>query len=177
MEVIMLIKLKTKILSLILIIGFLLVGFIFYMSMRSDSSEDLHRMDILDCMETGLENKQIKELYKQDIADVLTLTDSKVILIDYFDVDLNEDGYIDKIVTIRSPLHSSSGGDRLDFLIGNKSGGYTKISNLTIQLYDQFGSNDASLYISDNKTNGYYDIIISKDENTKELSFAEGKYQ
>lgn len=156
----------------------LLLGcFVFYTFMMYNLNEVSDKIDILSCMENGLNNEQIKELYKQDIEDVLTATDLKVILIDYFDVDLNDDGHVDKIVTIRSPLHSSSGGDSLDFLISDNSGSYTKISSLTIQLYDQLGNDDASIYISNNKTNGYYDIIISKDDNTDILSFVNGEYQ
>lgn|GEM_PF-6686800 len=104
-------------------------------------------------------------------------TDSKTIDIKYIDFDLNEDGFIDKIVTIRSPLHSGSEGDSLDFLINNKDGTYTRLSNLIIPLYAQSPEyNNAKVCISEQLTNGYHNINIYVEDKIIVLVFRDGQY-
>ncbi len=136
--------------------------------------EYFDKVNILDNMQDGMGNEEIKEVYKQDIDDVMTMTTAKGISIGYYHVDLNDDSYMDKIVIVASPLHSGSGGDSLDFLINDKAGGYEILSNYVMDLF----RDDRRMYISDNKTNGYYDIMIffDDDEKVRLLSFENGKY-
>ena len=129
-----------------------------------DTHQDQLSDNIMLSMKDGKADSIVSKIYAEDISDAVTITFSKTIAIEYFDYDLNSDGIIDKIVTIRSPLHSGSGGDTVDFLIGNSDGTYRRISALVLRLYDVGGdiedNENASIYILESKTNGFYDILI-----------------
>lgn len=128
-------------------------------------------------MKDGLENPDILEYYKQDIMDVKTITNSKMIYIKYYDVDLNEDGLVDKIVYIRSPLHSGAHGDNLAILL-HEDESYKEIFSITIPLMCQDVDMTAigEMYILNNKTNGFNDIKLSDGQNIILLKYANGKY-
>jgi len=117
--------------------------------------------DIMLDLQDGNSDSLINEIYSEDIFNVENITFSKWIIIEYHDCDLNSDGITDKIVTIRSPLHSGSSGCTIDFLIGNSDGTYRQISGLHARLYAQSEDyNNASMYILNSKTNDYHDILI-----------------
>lgn len=128
-------------------------------------------------MKNGLENPDILQYYKEDIENVETMTNG-TIKIRYYDIDLNEDGMDDKIVYIRSPLHTGSHGDSFTILL-NEGSGYTKILTMAISLYYQ----DVELtpigevYIMKDKTNGFHDIKVSTDEYRFFLKYENGRYQ
>lgn len=128
-------------------------------------------------MKDGLENPDILEYYKQDIKDVKTITNSKMIYIKYYDVDLNEDGLVDKIVYIRSPLHSGAHGDNLAILL-HEDESYKEIFSITIPLMCQDVDMTAigEMYILNNKTNGFYDIKLSDGQNIILLKYADDIY-
>lgn len=118
----------------------------------------------------GMNDDILKEYYKQDIEDVMSMTESKHIVISYFDYDFNSDGLIDKFVIIASPLHSGSGGDSVNILINNGDGTYKRASNLVMQILNQHTMEiSPSIYIS-TQTNGYHDIILIGDR-TYRLTF------
>ena len=136
-------------------------------------------------MKDGLENPEILEYYKQDIIDVKTITNSKIIEIKYYDIDLNDDGLKDKIVYIASPLHSGSYGDSFNILINNGES-YDRILYWTIWLWDQYYDEDGEevvevgeLYVLPEKTNGFHNIEIFdlRFRNRSILTYVDGKYQ
>ena len=128
-------------------------------------------------MKDGLENPEILEFYRQDIIDVKTITNSKIIDIKYYDADLNEDGFVDKIVYIRSPLHSGAHGDNLSILL-NDGKSYRKIFSISIPLMCQDTDMTVigEMYILKNKTNGFYDIRLSDGENIILLKYENDIY-
>jgi hypothetical protein len=129
-------------------------------------------------MINGNNDELLKNIYKQDIQEVYDITNSKSIEIKYFEIDLNSDGYIDKIVTIQSPLHSGSLGDTFNILIGGSDNKYINIANLIIQIYAQNDyDSDAEMYVSKLKKNGYYNIIIRSDGKDIVLAFNNGAYE
>ena len=67
---------------------------------------------------------------------------------------------MDKVVTVRSPLHGGSRGDKLDFLIGNDDGTFRQISSMVIQLHSEQDFPNSSMYILEDETNGFRDILI-----------------
>lgn len=125
----------------------------------SKISQTHSKEDLLANMSNGLTDSLICEIYAEDILDVESITFSKVIQIKYYDYDLNEDGNVDKIVTIQSPIHSGSHGDALDFLIATDNGSYRRISNLTVQMYGKEKAS-AKMFILNDITNGFHDILI-----------------
>ena len=143
-----------------------------------------NKTDIMLNMLNGNKNSVVSEIYARDIMDVENLTFAKKIIIEYYDCDLNSDGIVDKIVTVRSPLHSGSHGDTLDFLIGNGDGTYQQISGLIVQLYAQGeGYQSTSMYLLDSETDGFYDILINNndgsvldDQDTILLKYENGRY-
>ena len=108
-------------------------------------------------MKDGLENPDILEYYKQDIKDVKTITNSKMIYIKYYDVDLNEDG-------LAILLHEDES--------------YKEIFSITIPLMCQDVDMTAmgEMYILNNKTNGFYDIKLSDGQNIILLKYADDIY-
>ena len=136
-------------------------------------------------MKDGLENPEILEYYKQDIIDVKTITNSKIIEIKYYDIDLNDDGLMDKIVYIASPLHSGSHGDSFNILINNGES-YDRIVYWTLLLWDQYYDENeeevvevGELYVLPEKTNGFHNIEIFslRFGNRLLLTYEDGKYQ
>ena len=107
--------------------------------------------------------------------DVESTTFSKVIQIKYYDYDLNEDGNVDKIVTIQSPIHSGSHGDALDFLIATDNGSYRRISNLTVQMYGKEKAS-ANMFILNDITNGFHDILIQNGKRKIVLKYQNDYY-
>ena len=132
-------------------------------------------------MKDGLENPEILEYYKQDIIDVETITKGSI-KIKYYDVDLNEDGLMDKIVHIASPLHTGAHGDSLHILI-NQGESYENILCLTIFLYEEgIGGTPTEvgeIYIMPEKTNGFHNIrIISAVYGNETIwQYSEGSYE
>ena len=148
-------------------------------SLKMENPETQYTEDILSNMKIWNENDDvINSIYKDDISNVEKFTNSKTIMIEYYDFDLNDDDNIDKIVTIRSPLHSGSAGDNLDFLIGKNDGTYELISNLSIRLYGQMNNiKNAKMYIMNEKTNNFHDILIVNNDDTKKiLKYHDGYY-
>lgn len=171
-------RLKSKTIFLLLFLLFIITVIIITVLSISSNRELINfNQNILENMKDGLKNVVIKQLYKQDIEDVYKLTTCRTIDIKYIDFDLNDDGFMDKIVTVRSPLHSSSEGDSLDFLINNKDGTYTRLSNLIIPLYAQSPEySNARVCILAKVTNGYHNINIFGEDSTIVLVFKNGKY-
>lgn len=136
-------------------------------------------------MKDGLENPEILEFYKQDIIDVKTITNSKIIEIKYYDIDLNDDGLMDKLVYIESPLHSGSMGNSFNILINNGES-YDRILYCTLLLWDQYYDENweefeevGELYVLPEKTNGFHNIEIFslRFGNRLLLTYEDGKYQ
>ena len=131
--------------------------------------------NILSKMQDGLENSDILIYYKQDIDDVNNMEKSKSINIWCYDIDLNNDELVDKIVIFRSPLHSGSQGDKFDILIRNSNGTYMNASPFSvIQLYTQgnIPEEDTSVTILKARSNGFYDIEIRKPGDIKYFKLA-----
>ncbi|WP_092454693.1 hypothetical protein [[Clostridium] fimetarium] len=138
--------------------------------------------NILPKMQDGLENSDILIYYKQDIDDVNNVTNSKSIKIWYYDIDLNDDGLVDKIVIIRSSLYSGSQGDTFDILIRKSNGTFMNASPFSvIPLYtqDNIPEKDTSVAILKARSNGFYDIEIRKPGDIKyfKLEFDGARYK
>ena len=138
----------------------------------SKISQTHSKEDLLANMSNGLTDSLI---YAEDILDVESITFSKVIQIKYYDYDLNEDGNVDKIVTIQSPIHSGSHGDALDFLIATDNGSYRRISNLTVQMYGKEKAS-ANMFILNDITNGFHDILIQNGKRKIVLKYQNDYY-
>ena len=123
----------------------------------------------------GLNDDVLKEYYKEDISDVMSMTEAKHIVIRYFDYDLNSDGLTDKFVIVASPIHSGSSGDSVDILINNGDGTYKNVSHYVMQILNQDTMKISSpIYIS-TQANGYHDIILIG-EKTYRLTFDGDRY-
>ena len=123
----------------------------------------------------GLNDDVLKAYYKEDISDVMSMTEAKHIVIRYFDYDLNSDGLTDKFVVVASPIHSGSGVDSVDILINNGDGTYKNVSHYVMQILNQDTMEiSSSIYIS-TQTTGNHDIIIIG-EKTYRLTFDGNQY-
>lgn len=168
---------KSIINKLLLTMVFLLLVIVMLVIWAQSKSQNI----VLE-MKDGFENPEILEYYKQDIIDVETITTSKRISIKYYDTDLNEDGLMDKIVYISSPLHTGTHGDSLHVLL-NEGDSYRKLLLLTVLLFeDCFEEGDTKMgemFIMPQKTNGFHNIEIFnlRFENRLILRYSDGKYQ
>ena len=116
--------------------------------------------NIVPYMREALDNPILREKYADDIYMVENHTISGWADFYYYEFDLNSDGNMDKIVTLNSGLHGGWNGTALDFLIGNADGTFDKITGQSVFLYGVGEGFHASMYILDEKTNGFYDILI-----------------
>lgn len=135
--------------------------------------------NILLDLKNGLKDPTLTAYYHQDIDDVKKFSNGDI-QIDYYDVDLDGDGRKDKIVIIRSPLHSGVMGDSLQILLSDQIDNYKTIFYGVYQFYDQNSNRDEVLgmvHILKNKTNGFYDIEIVSDDNVTILKYIDGKYR
>lgn len=134
--------------------------------------------NLLYSLENGMEDEELTALYKDDIIDVESMTKGNIV-INYCDVDLNCDGFLDKLVFIRSPLHSGAHGDTFEILL-NEGGTYTKISEIfTFQLFMQDGTKQPGGVVKkhNRRREGFRDIEIITAEEKIRLGYEEGKYQ
>ena len=159
-------KLKTVFLLITLVfivsLAIIILSFLFESNRKEKSILIGVNQNILEDMKDGLRNDEIKQVYANDIEDVYKLTEAKHIEIRYVDFDLNEDGYLDKIVIIQSPLRSGSGGDSFDILINNGEDVYIKLSGLVFRLLTQAPEYSlGNVCILEDMTNGYHNIGIA----------------
>lgn len=128
-------------------------------------------------MEDVIKDDKIIQFYEEDIQDVENLTNGSI-TIKSCDIDLNEDGLADKLVSIISPLHSGSHGDMFQILLNDESG-FRDIYSATLLLYYQGGGDYrfvGDIYILNSKSNGFYDIKIVTDGNSFILRYQNDKY-
>lgn len=127
-------------------------------------------------MKDAMADEEIVQFYEEDIQQVELLTNGDI-TIKSCDVDLNEDGLPDRLVSIISPLHSGSHGDTFHILL-NEEGILKKICSITLRLYEQ--SVDfplaGEIYILDKQSSGFHDIQIITDENSFILCYEDGGY-
>lgn len=134
-------------------------------------------------MQDGFEDSDIVQYFKQDIEDVEALTNGSI-RIKYYDFDINDDGFTDKIVYIASPLHSGAHGDSLRILVYNGES-YEEVLSMTALLWEQYREKGfevtemGELYIMPEKTNGFYDIKVKgfRFDNELILKYKDGFYQ
>lgn len=131
--------------------------------------------NILDFLKDGSIDPVVSGIYAKDIADATEMTNSSAI-IKYVDTDLNDDGYDDKIVIIRSPLNSGSQGDKFEVLVFDVGFFETKYSGV-VRLLSQDGQVIGSLIISNKTTNGFKNIIIKTDNKDFMLKYDGDLYQ
>lgn len=128
-------------------------------------------------MKDGLLDSHVRGYYQNDINDVYRLSNTDI-EIRYEDIDLNDDGYIDKLVIVRSGLHSGSGGDTFDILINDKEGNWVNASTTVLQTYDQ--NNDTSMstiYVAKQMANGFHNIIYENYQGRALLIYENGMYE
>jgi hypothetical protein len=131
----------------------------------------------------GLEDPIILEYYKEDIQFIYEFTESRNISIDCYNIDLNGDGFDDLIVLLESSMHGGSAGNRINILLNNEDSSYTNIAAnstlLQIETFPPFNNESmAEFYVSDEKTDGFYNIIIKYNgETIAELHCVDGVYR
>lgn len=131
--------------------------------------------NILLDMRDGLSDADILAYYKSDIEDVEAITNGGI-TIDYYDVDLNEDNQMDKIVHIRSALHSGSHGDMLNILIKDGNG-YREALTGTYRLFSQWEDDPlGEIYIMESISEGFHDIRMISDGVEIILQYEEDVY-
>jgi len=109
----------------------------------------------------GLEDHSLIEFYWEEIQDIYNYSSYQHIRIDSYDIDLNNDGFVDRIVLFESSLHCGSAGCMVNILLNNNDYEYTKIFNATIQVLSQSTDiPDAEFFVSNVNTNGFYNVII-----------------
>lgn len=136
-------------------------------------------INILEYMKDGMENPAIVDYYQEDIHDVMAITNSKMMEIRYYEVDLNDDGINDLIVSLISPLHSGSQGDSFQILFGNGEYYLKNRISYTFRLYCQNADYTpiGQVHILPSKTNGYYNLEIFADGSHFFLKYQNGAYQ
>lgn len=132
--------------------------------------------NILLLMTNGMEDTSIVEIYQKDIDNVEALTQGEIKIYQY-EIDLNEDSQVDKIVCIQSSLHSGSHGDTVQILI-NENGEYREVLHDTYRLFMQDSSYKAlgEIYILPSKQDGFKDIQVKTDEAKLILRYESGRY-
>lgn len=130
-------------------------------------------------MKDGMDAPATRKFFQKDIETVETL--SKVpVKIRYFDVDLNGDGLQDKVVIIRSPLHSGSAGDAFRILINNGDS-YANSNYMTLRLYHGDSVDliipGASVRILKSKNNGFHTFKINSRSVEFFLVYENGRYR
>ena len=135
-------------------------------------------INILEYMKDGMENAAIVDYYQEDIYNVMTMTNSKMIEIRYYEVDLNDNGMKDLIVSFISPLHSGTQGDSFQILFCDGKHYFKNHISYTFKLYYQNRDYTpvGQVYILPNKTNGYHDLEIFTDETHFFLKYQKGAY-
>lgn len=134
--------------------------------------------NILEAMKNGMNDETLQSYYAEDIYDVKTMTNG-TIDIRYYDVDLNSDKLDDKLVIIRSPLHSGTAGDKFAILL-NDGKSYTEITEVSWYLSLLYQDNNytpvGAVYVLKNETNGFRDIEIVSGDNRFILKYIDEKY-
>lgn len=141
-------------------------------------SDNEQQKNMLLHLKNGLDDSVLTAYYHQDIDDVKKFSNSDI-QIEYYDVDLNGDGWKDKIVTIRSPLHSGAMGDTLQILLNDGTGNYETIFDGDFPLYmrDESRKCMGNINVLNNKTNGFYDIEIISGGNETIIKYEDGRYR
>lgn len=172
------IKSRIRIIILAILVALIAIGItVFTMSKKQNNNKPYYKVDIVPELKDGLQDDMILSYFKEDI-DMVAVSGSLVPLEIYFyDFDLNEDGYIDKIVILRSAIHSSAHGDSLCFLLSSYDGTYSIVDGPT--MYILSGSKegkDNEMYISQKRTNGCHDIYVIGDR-IRALAYENGRYE
>lgn len=160
---------------IIFMITLLLIFFFFFLVYKKEISYS--NKNILEYMVNGLEDFSITKFYKKEINDVQSMGNG-VVKIKCYDVDLNNDGLIDKLVSIRSPIHSGSYGDTFEILENNGEE-FNRVLTRIFRLYSQEADfvPISSVHILKTQTNGFYDIEIDLNEEKIILKYQKDGYQ
>ena len=130
--------------------------------------------NILNYMKDVRTDKTIMSVYQSDFNEIAVLMDASTI-VKYVDVDLNGDGQMDKIVVIRSAIHSGSQGDMFEILL-NDSGTFNRIYTGVIRLYSQEWEVVGSVKVSDVSAGEFKSIKINTGYNQIILGYKNGVY-
>lgn len=142
-------------------------------------SDNEQQKNMLLHLKNGLDDSVLTAYYQQDIDDVKKFSNSDI-QIEYYDVDLNGDGWKDKIVTIRSPLHSGAMGDSFQILLNDGIDNYEVIYYGIHRFYVQNSNGNEILgvvHLLNNKTNGFYDIEIISEDSETIIQYEDGRYR
>ena len=101
-------------------------------------------------MNDGLQNEVVKQLYEKEFSELRELSSSPAI-VNVYEYDLNHDEINDKIVFLRSAIHSSTGGDTLQIWMSNGAE-FEKVLDEIFYLMDMDNQFVAEAYIVDNYT-------------------------
>ena len=134
----------------------------------------------------GLEDSRIIEYFKTNFIIEVDIPSETNLLIDCYDFDLNSDGYNDKIILVEGSSFGGTAGNPIYILINDHDDNYVNHGNtlLMISAYspsnalnNEFKYNDNEFYVSNEKTNGFYNIIIRNGEDLAELRYSDGRYE
>ena len=131
-----------------------------------------HQLDFQNVFTSSI----IIELFLDEILDVISMTESRQILIDYATYDLNDNGLNDLVVCVRSPLHSGSLGDSMYILENSGEDHYEEIGSFRLQMYSQTEPEKPIMLVSSEKINSYYSIIIDSFDSQIILVYMDGGY-
>ena len=131
-----------------------------------------HQLDF----QNGFTSSTIIEIFLDEILDVISMTESRQILIDYATYDLNDNGLNDLVVCVRSPLHSGSLGDSMYILENSGEDHYEEIGRFKLQMYSQTESEKPVILVSSEKMNSFYSIIINQIDSQTILVYLGGEY-
>lgn len=120
-------------------------------------------------MKDGRGDSTVNEFYTAALQEVNNITDVEITL-KYVNVDLNIDGLEDKIIIIRSPIHSGSHGDRFEILL-NINGTFNKAFTGVFQLYSQEWDAVGSVTVLNEVNNGWKNIKVETDGKTITLRY------
>lgn len=159
--------------SMILVISMILL---FFSANNQKTSNYPYHIAETKKFKDGLTDSAIMEFYQEDIEELKKISDIPI-EIHYCDVDLNDDGVDEKIVTIRSAYHSGSHGDYFGIL-GKIEDSYEGLFSCTVPLWNASDNVFVGkVYILESMSDGYHDIEIIADGADTVLRYEEGKYQ
>lgn len=165
-------KSKLKIIICLLVISVIILLIMLCKNLIPQTNEN-----ILNVMQDGMTDAAITNFYKEEIKAVEELTNADITIYCYT-VDLNGDKQEDKIIYLRSPLHSGSHGDTVEIVM-QENGEYRKVMTGIYRLFpqDEAGKSLGAIHILTDRSEGVSDIEIITDGKQFVLEYRDGRYQ
>ncbi|MBQ6887095.1 MAG: hypothetical protein IJN54_06245 [Lachnospiraceae bacterium] len=150
------------------------------MTKEIDLIEDIEKKynileyDICGTKRVDYENTILKEYVKKDIEDAMRV--SSKFSIDYHLFDFNDDGMEDYLVCFDGIVWSEEAGDLVRIYIQEENGNLRRVFNRNLHIHENEIDGHASLVILEQKTNGYYDIVVPNSTQIMRYNRKKGEY-